>query len=126
MPTTTERIDLGLYCIHLIGTITADDLYAGRDEVEALATADGLAAYVLMVDGTAMQQALFDVPVYRRVITKRMRALLALNVSYSGMVIGDIVRQMIHIPTHFYVDRQQWLAEAARHYADSSSIPLHM
>ena len=117
MPATTERIDLGMYCIYLSGTITADDLYVGRDGVEALATADGVEQYVLMVDGTAMQQPLFDVPVYRRVITKRMMAIVALNVSYAGMVIGNIVRQLIHIPTHFCADRQQWLTEATRHYA---------
>jgi len=109
MPATTERIALGMYCICLNGTITADDLFAGRDGVEALATVDGIGRFVLMVDGTVMQQPLFDVPVYRHVITKRMMAILALNVSYSGMVIGNIVRQLVSIPVHFYDDPRTFL-----------------
>ncbi|HUN09061.1 MAG TPA: hypothetical protein PLQ56_20815 [Aggregatilineales bacterium] len=126
MPATTERIALGMYCICLNGTITADDLFAGRDGVEALATVDGIGRFVLMVDGTVMQQPLFDVPVYRHVITKRMMAILALNVSYSGMVIGNIVRQLVSIPVHFYDDRQQWMAEAARCYAACNQFHLNM
>lgn len=122
MPATTERIDLGMYCIYLSGTITADDLYAGRDGVEALATVDDIDRFVVMVDGTVMQQPLFDVPVYRRVITKRMMAILALNVSYSGMVIGNIVRQVVSIPVHFYVDRQRWMTDATRYYAECQSM----
>ena len=126
MPATTERIALGMYCICLNGTITADDLFAGRDGVEALATVDGIDRFVMMVDGTVMQQPLFDVPVYRHVITKRMMAILALNVSYSSMVIGIIVRQLVSIPVHFYDDRQQWIAEAARCYAACNQFHLNM
>lgn len=117
MPATTERIDTGLYCVHWIGTMTVLDLYAARDGVEALANADGVDRYVLMIDGTQLKQLPYEVKAYLGSITKRMLGIVVLNAPYAGVVIGRIFNKLMPIQAQFFTNRERWIAEAVQIYA---------
>lgn len=112
MPSRAERITPGIYCAHWLEHVKLDDVFIARDAIKALAAEDGLAAYVLLIDGTEAKTVPLDLRGLTKAVDPATISILVLNAPYSGELMGRMFNQFMTIQAEFFRDRDAWLARA--------------
>jgi hypothetical protein len=125
MPIEVERFAVGLYCQHWINEVTASDLQKVGDDTVALANADSVNQYVVLIDGTRVKQFPFNIRGYMGSVKSRNIGLFIFNAPFGGEVLGKMFNKLMPIRVEFYRDREKWLADAAAMLAQASAGQTH-
>ena len=104
MPTTTSRIEPGIYRADWIDNVTLDEIFAARDSIDALAAADNRENFIIVIDGSKVKR----IPVEPRMLIKSTNTgaigILVLNAPLIGEVVGGIFNRLAPFRCEFYRD----------------------
>lgn len=118
MPIRTEHIEAGIYCAHWIDEVTPNDIYFAGDEIQAMANADEVETYMLLINGTRIRKIPVQLNSYLKSTRKEVYAILALNAPALGEVIGRVFNRLMPMQVEFFRDEQTWRARAYEVHAE--------
>jgi len=104
MPTTTERIEPGIYLANWIDHVSIEDVFAAGAGISALAKEDGVSRFITVIDASVVKTIPFDLRMLTKTVDPRTIAILALNAPIAGEIMGRMFNSMMPIKAEFFRD----------------------
>ncbi|MEL6149231.1 MAG: hypothetical protein AAFV33_05880 [Chloroflexota bacterium] len=104
MPTTTERYEPGIYIARWIGNVMLEDVFAARDAIDDYAAEDGMARFIVVIDGTQAKRVPTNVRILLKSANTGSIAILVHNAPLGGTIVGRMFNQFSPFPAEFYND----------------------